>query len=81
MYKRSLDPDEYTQIDNSGITRANEKIRFYLPKPSIERFKYFPHYYGAKLWDQLHVNVQKSVTYLSFKNQLPKEPLFELYPV
>lgn len=68
MYKKSLDPEAYPQLDNTGMTRANNKIRFQLLKPTVERFKYFPHYNGAKLWDQLNKTVKKSVTYLSFKN-------------
>lgn len=81
MYKKSLLPSIYPQLDNSGITRANNKIRFYLPKPNIERFKFFPHYYGVTLWDRLSESTQKSLTYLSFKNRLPRDPNFELYPV
>lgn len=81
MYKHSLNPDTYKQIQPTGITRANAKIRFELPMPTVERYKYFPLYYGSQIWDRLTPQDQKSESYLSFKNKLPKEPNFTIYPV
>lgn len=48
----------YPQLPTTGITRQNAKIRFDIPMPAIERFKYFPHYYGTKSWDSLDHRTQ-----------------------
>lgn len=81
MFKRSHQPEKYAQIDRGGITRQSDKVKFDLPRPRIERFKAFPHYRGANLWDSLSCAHQHALSLLSFKNQLGKQPNFEQYPV
>lgn len=81
MYKRSLSPNLYKQLPSDGITRSNLKIRFDNPKPNIEQYKYFPQYYGTKLWDKLDGTVQRSDSYALFKSRLPRTPNFTQYPV
>lgn len=51
MYEKSLKPTQYPQIESEGITRSSDKIKFKLPLPKNERFRHYPHYHGAKLWD------------------------------
>lgn len=84
MFKRSLQPDIYPQVItnvDSRRTRGSEKIHFCLPRPTIEKFKKFPLYYGAQLWDTLGPDVQCSETYLRFKYRISSAPDFECYPV
>lgn len=81
FYKRSLKPDKYPQLDNTGITRLNLKIRFNMPMPTIERFKQFTTYYGMKLWDELPKETQMADSYLSFKNRVLNKPDFIKYPI
>lgn len=83
MFRRSHDACRYPQITGSenSNTRASRKIRFEVPKPKTERFKQFPHYRGAKLWDSLEASTQQILSYESFKRSIPKVPNFNLYPV
>lgn len=81
MFKRSLLPDTYKQLSSEGITRLNQKIRFDNPKPNLERFKYFPQYYGSNLWNALDHSTQKSESFALFKSRIPRTPDFTQYPV
>lgn len=86
MFKRSLQLDIYPQIESDlqgsiRQTRGSEKLRFYVPRPTIEKYKRFPHYYGTQLWDTLSTDVQHSESYLRFKNRMITAPYFERYPV
>lgn len=80
-YKRSLKLNKYHQSANTGITRLNQKIRFDLPMPTVERYKHFTAYYGMKLWDRLSKETQLADSYLSFKNRIGNEPDFDRYPI
>lgn len=81
MYKRSTQPNIFPQLSSEGVTRSNQKVRFNNPKPNIERYKFFPQYYGSKLWDNLDHSVQKSESLSVFKNRISKLPDFARYPV
>lgn len=76
-FKRSCNPLKYPQLSNTGITRQNQKIRFDIPMPVIERFKHFTIYYGAKLWDTLPKETQFADSYLSFKSRISARPDFD----
>lgn len=84
MYKRSKTPEKYPQIEQgnqSMNTRANEKIRFSVPKPNFERFKVYPLYRGSQLWDTLTIEQQRAPSYESFKNRTLKDLDLNTYPV
>lgn len=81
MYRRSWQPDIYPQISSAINTRGNSKIHFNIPRPTIERFKNFPLYKGAQLWDALPASTQKAVTYDMFKACLSRTIDFERYPI
>lgn len=81
MYKRSLNPVMYPQLLSTGNTRSSENIKFKIPLPKYERYKHYPLYHGAKLWDLLTPQIQRSGSRLAFKNQLPRGPDFIRYPV
>lgn len=49
--KRPYNDTTYPQIISSEITRQSQKIRFDLPMPTVDRYKYFPNYYGSKLYN------------------------------
>lgn len=70
MYKQAHYFSAYPFVPNAWVTRANQKIRFNLPRPTTERYKQFPLYYGAKLWDLLHHNTQRTDSYELLKYQL-----------
>lgn len=81
MYKRSHNPTEFPQIQQTHASRSAEKIKFDLLKPNNEKFKKFPLYAGAKLWDTLELSTQCAPEYHLFKAKLPKTPNFTSYPV
>lgn len=81
MYKRSLMPDIYPQVDTNTDTRANEQIRFAIPGPNFEKLKKFPMYKGAKLLNTLPATTKKLQTYELFKSCIPKTANFIDYPV
>lgn len=81
MFRRSRVPDEYPQVDTLVNTRGNVKIRFDIPRPRSERFKSFPLYRGACLWDELPASTQKANTYEMFKSCLSRAADFQRYPV
>lgn len=62
--------DKYPLIVTDVVARAHERIRFKIPKPSSERFKNFPWYYGSVLWDKLDPETQKIDAYPSFKSRI-----------
>lgn len=70
MYCRSRNPNDYPILSNTGPTRANNKIRFEVPRPRTERFKMYPFYQGTLLWDTLSPSTQRSETSLTFKNRI-----------
>lgn len=72
MYKRAHCSSIYPLMNNESVTRANLKIRFDLPRPTIERYKQFPLYHGAKLWDNLDYSIQRAENYELFKRQLTR---------
>lgn len=67
MFKRSYNNVKYRLIDPNRVTRAKDKIKFYVPRPTNEKFKSFPFYQGSLLWDQMPPETQKSDSYLAFK--------------
>lgn len=81
MYRRAHQSDYYPTVTNDGITRASDKIKFLLPRPTTERFKKFPIYYGASLWDELDSAVQKTDDYCIFKMRIVKRPDLTRFPV
>lgn len=82
MYRCSLNQETYQQLLYPfAATRASPKIRFDIPKPNLERFKSFPLYSGAQLWDQLSADTQRAPNPLYFKSRIPKTPDFAAYPV
>lgn len=84
MYKRSLKPDKYPQVLSQSATRlirANDQIRFALPRPTSEKYKKFPMYKSAQLWNALPASTQKLQTYNLIKYSIPKAANFEDYPI
>lgn len=81
MFKRSLQPDGFPQITTDSVTRAGDKIRFYLPRATMEKFKRFPMYHGSQLWDTLDRVIHYSESYLSFKARVLRTRVCEQYPV
>lgn len=72
MFSRSFDQEKYPPINPSRTTRATERTRFYIPRPKNEKFKLFPLYQGAHLWDQLPQETQQTDSYLAFKNEVKR---------
>lgn len=81
MYRRAQLSDHFPTEIICSSTRANNKIKFILPKPTSERFKQFPLYQGAGLWDNLEVATQKANDYEIFKMKMSKKPDFNSFPV
>lgn len=82
MYKRSKCPDAYPLMASNRLgTRSMDKIKFSIPRPTLEKFKTFPLYQGSILWDNLSSDIQHTPELLAFKNRLSKIPDFETYPV
>lgn len=78
MYRRSLEPVRFQQLENLLPTRSNSKIRFKIPRPCIERF---PVYAGLVLWDTIAAETQRVPNVLCFKNRITIPPEFGRYPV
>lgn len=74
MYRRAHFSSDFPTQSYTRHTRANEKIKFILPRPKLERFKKFPHYYGSLLWSDLNANTQKTPSYLHFKSLIKPRP-------
>lgn len=70
MFRRSGDHVKYPLVTPSRVTRANKKLKFYIPKPNNEKFKSFPLYQGAYLWDHLSADTQRCDSYLAFKKRI-----------
>lgn len=84
MFRWSFNETKYPQImgiNENRITRASRKIRFDVPRPKTERYKQFPHYRGAQIWEALTYSTQVAPTYEAFKRPITKAPNFEAYPV
>lgn len=81
MYRRAHLSDLFPSEVTCSSTRTNSKIKFVLPRPSSERFKQFPLYYGAEQWDKLEVHIQKTQDYDLFKMRIPKKPDFSNFPI
>lgn len=81
MYRRSLETDKYPQVLSYTATRANEQIRFALPRPNSEKFKKFSMYKETQLWNNLPASTQKLQTYDLFKIGIPKAANFDSYPI
>lgn len=81
MYRRATHNDHYPLVDSHGVTLSSSKTRFNIPRPKLEKFKQFPLYYGARIWDNLDLATQKSNDYEIFKMKIPKTPDFARYPV
>lgn len=74
-YKRSRQPEQHPQVQTSStVTRSNEKIKFMIPRPLLEKFKAFPLYRGGTLWDNLPAATQLMTDYESFKKQTTEVP-------
>lgn len=70
MYRRSFDHEKYPKIDLIRDTRASGKIKFHLPRPRTEKFKKFPLFRGAHLWDELPIETQKCDSYIAYKRRV-----------
>lgn len=81
MYRRAQQPNRYPQLSTRMNTRANDQIRFEMPRPKSEKFKKFPMYKGVQLWNALPASTQKLTTYKLFKYSIPKAADFQTYPV
>lgn len=80
MYRRAHLSDHFCTEIVEGTTRSSSKIKFHLPKPTCKHFTKFPLYYGAGLWDRVHVATQKSNEYCIFKMKIPQKPNLDRFP-
>lgn len=81
MYRRAHQSELFPTEVVQSVTRTSSKIKFIFPRPTCERFKEFPLYQGAGLWDKLDVAIQKTHDYEIFKMRIPKKPDLVNFPV
>lgn len=82
MYKKSrLLRNIPSPLEPSTSTRSSDKIKFEIPAPLCERYKHYPMYKGAQLWNSLTAGDQRIEPYATFKKYVMRNIDFNSYPV